>query len=194
MTKYILVGGRIHKAIDGGRAFCEELVRDINKNPIKILDCTFALSIDRWSEQAKEDQEFFSKYISNFELELANPPQFTKQVRESDIIFFRGGHVSPLMELLNENLDWIKEIEGKVIAGTSAGADIISKYYFVGKTARIGCGLGLLPIKFIPHFRSDYEGEEKDINWEKALQELKDYEEDLEIVTLKEGEFKIFNN
>ncbi len=96
MIKYILVGGYVHKAEDSGKAFCEELVRDYShKKTIKILDCMFARKKEDWQESIERDNMFFSKFISNFELELADPDKFTEQVRNSDVIYLRGGHTSP---------------------------------------------------------------------------------------------------
>jgi len=192
-TKYILAGGYIQKVADGGKAFCEELVRGIEKNPVKILDCVFARPRDSWQETLERDKTLFSTFISNFELELAQPDTFTEQVKNSDVIFLRGGFTKPLMELLAKDPQWMKELDGKVLAGTSAGADAIATYYAVLKTHRVGDGLGLLPIKFIPHWKSDYADEEvSDIDWDQELEKLKAYKEDLEIFTLHEGEFKVF--
>lgn len=194
MTKYILVGGYVHKAEDGGRAFCEELIKGINKKPIKILDCMFARNLEDWNSSLERDKEFFNKFIADFELELANPDNFTEQVKNSDVVYLRGGYTRKIMEILTNNLDWIKELDGKVVAGTSAGADAIAKYYTVLSTKRTGDGLGLLPIKFIPHWDSDYSDDEaQDINWQDELNKLKEYKEDLPIYTLREGEFKVFN-
>ncbi len=192
-TKYILVGGYIHKALDGGRAFCEELVRSIDKKPIKILDCMFARKIEDWKESIEKDAAFFSKFISDFKIELADPNTFTQQVKNSDIIYLRGGYTSRLIEALNKNNDWIKELNGKVLAGSSAGGEAIAKYYSIPKTQRVGDGVGLLPVKFIPHWMSDYADEEvSNIDWESELKKLKGYKEDLPVYTLHEGEFKVF--
>lgn len=193
MTKYILAGGYVHKADDGGRAFCQELVKGIDKTPVKILVCLFAQPKESWEEKFKGDQEFFSKFISNFDLELATEEQFTSQVKNSDVIFIKGGHTRTLMEFLAKNTEWLEYLDGKVFAGTSAGAEAIAKYYFVTKTMRNGEGLGLLPIKFIPHWRSTYfDDEPQGIDWEKIYSDFKGYKEDLEIVVLKEGEFRVF--
>jgi len=193
MTKYIIVGGYVHKAKDEGKAFCEELIKGINKKPIKILDCMFACKKEDWQETIEKDNIFFSKFINNFKLEVANPDNFTEQVKNSDVIYLKGGYTSPLMELLSKDMNWIKELDGKVLAGTSAGADAIAKYYSVLKTNRIGDGLGLLSIKFIPHWMNDYSDEVRDIDWDGELKKIKDYKEDLPIYTLQEGEFKVFN-
>lgn len=194
MTKYIIVGGYVHKASDGGKAFCEELVKGIDEKPIKILECMFARNLEDWESSLEKDREFFNKFISDFELELADLENFTEQVKNSDVIYLRGGHTRKIMELLTKNLDWVKELDGKVLAGTSAGADAIAKYYVVLSTKRVGEGLGLLPVKFIPHWDSDYSDEEaQNINWQEELDKLKVYKEELPIYTLREGEFKVFN-
>lgn len=192
MTKYILAGGYIHKAKDGGKAFCEELVKGIDKKSVKILDCMFARPRDSWEDKIKEDNNLFSKFIKDFELELALPEKFTEQVKNSDVIFLRGGYTQQLFDLLNQDISWVKELDGKVLAGTSAGAEVIAKYYYVLSTPRTGDGFGLLPIKFISHWKSVFfDDSRQDINWERAIKELKNYKEDLPIYTLTEGEFKI---
>jgi hypothetical protein len=108
-------------------------------------------------------------------------------------IFFTGGTPSRSWIVAGK---WrlIKYLDGKTVAGTSAGGDAIAKYYSVLKTSRVGDGLGLLPIKFIPHWKSNYSDDEvRDIDWEAELNKLREYKEDLPIYTLAEGEFKVFN-
>lgn len=193
MTKYILIWGHISKAPDGGKSFCEEMIKGIKNKPIKILDCMFASPENSWSEDIKKSHIFFSKHLNDFELELADISSFTEQVRYSDIIFLRWWYVSSLLEILSKNKAWIKALDGKVLVGTSAGADVIAKYYYVLKTLRTGDGLWLLPIKFIPHRKTEvFDGIEQHIDFDKIIKELKDYKEDLPIVTLKEWEFIVF--
>lgn len=190
MTKYVLAGGYINKAEDGGKAFYEELVKDTKDKPVKILDCIFARPIEVWEETFKFDQDLFPQFIKDFELELAIPEKFVEQVKNSDVIFLRGGHTQQLFKLLSQDKAWIGELDGKVLAGTSAGAEVISKYYHVLSSSRTGEGFGLLPIKVIPHWKAnDFDEIPKDIDWDKTLKELKDYKEDLLIYTLAEGQF-----
>lgn len=193
MTKYILIWWHISKAPDGGKSFCEEMIKGIKNKPIKILDCMFASTEDSRSEDIKKSHIFFSKYLKNFELELADISSFTEQVKRSDIIFLRWWYVSLLLEILNKNKTRINELKDKVLVGTSAGADVIAKYYYVLKTLRTGDGLWILPIKFIPHWKTKlFDGIEQHIDFDRILKELKDYKEDLPIVTLKEWEFMVF--
>ena len=192
MTKYILVGGYLRKASDGGKSFCQELVKGFDQSKsVKILDCFFALPKEDWISKIQEDQIRFSKYINNFEIILADQEKFAEQVKQSDIIFLKGGDTELLMEILKKSGNWIKELNGKTLAGTSAGAEAISKYYYIVDYKKLGNGFNLLPIKLIPHWHSNSE-EYQNLDWSKALQELKDYKEDLPIYTLKEGEYVIF--
>lgn len=198
MIKYILVGGYVPNAKDEGRAFCEELVKDIDKKPVKILDCLFARPINIWEEKIKEDNIFFSKYIKDFEVELADPNNFTEQVKQSDVIYLRGGDTTLLMNLLSKNTGWDKGLHDKVLVGTSAGAEAIARYYYdyVLEIPRVREGLNFLPIKFISHFGSHYfDGREQNIDWHKAMKDLSEYKEnELPVRALAEGEFIVINS
>lgn len=192
MTKYILAGGFVNKSKDGGRAFYEEFVKGINNKPVKILDCMFARPVEYWEETFKSDQNLLSQFIKDFELELATPEKFVEQVKNSNVIFIRGGHTQQLFKLLSQDTSWIQELDGKVLAGTSAGAEVIAKYYHVLSSSRTGDGFGLLPIKVIPHWKSkDFDEIPKNFDFDKALNELKEYKENLPVYTLAEGEFVV---
>lgn len=193
MTKYILIGGYIHKAQDGGKSFCEELTKGIQGRSIKILDCLFARDEDSWESRFMDDKDFFQNNLKNFEIELASPEKFIAQVKNSDVIFFQGGVPRKLMSHLDSDGDWKKELDGKILVGSSGGADAVVKYYGVGKTSNIGEGLGLLPIKFIPHWESLDYAEGTNIDWNALFEKLKSYKEYLEVVTVRDGEFVVFD-
>lgn len=194
MIKYILVGGYIRNASDKGRAFCEELVKDFEKKPVKILDCIFARPVELWQKILEEDKVFMSEFVTDFDLELADPDIFVEQVKRSDVVFLRGGFTKVLMDMLSKNADWINYLDGKVVAGSSAGGEVIAKYYHVLTTNRKGDGFGLVPIKFIPHWKSsNFDDADRNLDWGNIIKELKEYKDDFEILTLSEGEFRIFN-
>jgi hypothetical protein len=56
-------------------------------------------------------------------------------------------------------------------------------------------GLGILPIKFIPHYKSETYGNDDTrgpIDWEKAYEDLADYgDKSLPIQALEEGDFVV---
>ena len=181
----------MHKAPDGGRAFCDELIKNFPE-PVKILDCIFARLQTVWEETFAKDKEFFKTQLpgKKLEFQLAGLDAFTNQVKWADVVYFRGGSSEELVKSLLEHREWSSYLEGKTVAGTSAGADALSKYYYGLDNLEIQNGLGLVPVKTIPHFKSDYHGWEFD--WDKAEAELKAYKEDLPLVPLREGEFKVF--
>ena len=192
MTKYILVGGYPKKAKDGGKAFCEELVKGFS-DPVRILDCLFARPRENWDKSFEEDKEFFSIHSPDrkLEIQLADPIRFIDQIRWVNTIYLRGGDNDVLLGLLSQDKNWIKELTGKTFAGSSAGANVIAKYYYDFGALKAEEGLGLLPVKVIVHYRSDSFA--PNLDWDKALIELKNYKEDIPIFTLAEGEFKVIN-
>ena len=123
-------------------------------------------------------------------MELANPAKFTEQVKWVDIVYIKGGEAEQL--LINElgvNRKWVAELKGKTLAGTSVGANAISRYYYSVQDRKVEEGLAILPIKVITHWRS--EDSALHVHWDEALLELKNYKEDLPLHTLKEGEFVV---
>ena len=97
---------------------------------------------------------------------------------------------------------WIKQFDyktlfkDKVIAGNSAGSDMIATHHWTCDWRACADGLGILPIKFIPHYLSDFGDSDPrgPIDWRKAHDDLAAYgDTSLPIHALKEGEFIVFN-
>ena len=190
-TKYILVGGYPHKAPDGGRAFCEETIAGFTE-PVKILDCLFARPRDNWEKAFAQDKDFFTNNLpgKKLEFQLADPERFREQVIWANAIYIRGGaSETVLMELQKQSKGWEEGLSGKTLAGSSAGAHAISKYYYGLDDLKIGEGLGLLPLKVIVHYGSDYNS--PNIDWNRAETELKQYKENLPLIKLAEGQFEV---
>ena len=178
------------KAADGGKAFCEELVKGFPE-PVKILECIFAMPPERWEEKLASDKAFFAKNLSatKYELQLADPSTFTQQVQWANVVYLRGGETARLMSALAQTKGWSDHLNGKTVAGSSAGADALSKYYYCLDHLKLGEGLGLVSVKVLVHYQSNYNAPH--INWDKAYAELQSYQEKLPVVTLHEGEFKV---
>ncbi len=191
MKKFILIGGYPHKAPDGGKALCEEMVMGFSQ-PVKILDCLFARPQENWEEAFEQDKVFFMRNLPGVQLQinLARPDTFIAQLQNTDVVYFRGGSTQVLIDLLNQTPEWINNLDRKTIAGSSAGMDMLARYCFNLDTLQLEDGLGLLPIKTIPHWKSNYNA--PNIDWAIAKQLLSHYKEELPIVALGEGEFKVF--
>jgi hypothetical protein len=193
MTKFILIGGYTTKADDGGKALAEEMVAGFIE-PVKILDCMFARNEKYWQQSLDEDVVFFKNHLPDKEidLQLARPDSFLEQIAWADVIYFRGGLNDLLMDALKLQTGWEKLLEGKTVAGTSAGADALSKYYYeLDDNAGFGEGFGLVPVKIVVHYRSNYNA--GNIDWDYVDTVMDEHYPNVEKVNLKEGEFKVFS-
>lgn len=189
MTKFVLAGGYPNKTKDGGRAFAEEMVEGFDQ-PVRILDCLFARPEDTWQEVLEKDRFFFAQNLNQkVLLELASKQQFIEQLRKTDVVYFRGGRTKDLLDALREAPGWEQELAGKTVAGTSAGVNFLARYYYSLDTLEICEGLGVLPIKALVHYQSDYNA--PNINWERVYQELNEHGENLPLLAIPEGAFEV---
>jgi hypothetical protein len=84
-----------------------------------------------------------------------------------------------------------------VVIGSSAGSNALVKCFWTCDWRQVKEGLGILPIKFIPHYKSAYgEGDPRGpIDWIQAYNELAEYgDQSLPIHALEEGDFIIIDN
>lgn len=189
-TKYILVGGYPHRASDEGKAFCEEIVAGFGE-PVKLLDCLFARPRENWDKAFEQDKDFFTKHIPDRKIKIqrADPEKFIEQVHWAQALYIRGGATLVLLDVLKQAGGWSKELDGKTLVGSSAGAHALAKYYFGLDDLKPGEGLGLAPVKVLTHWRSGYNT--PNVDWDKAYSELNSYKEALPLLALAEGQFEI---
>ncbi|KKQ60258.1 MAG: hypothetical protein US82_C0042G0004 [Parcubacteria group bacterium GW2011_GWC1_38_22] len=195
MTKYVLNSGRAMTSADKGRKFFDEIFKGLGENP-KFLICYFAKAREKWEENFAKDEQYFREVFSDINpiLTLAFPDQFEEQIKESDAIFIHGGD-DHLIQFWLKQFDLPKIWEGKVVAGSSAGSDVLSKHFWTCDWRQCLDGLGILPIKFLAHYKSEYgiNDPRGAVDWENGHKELEKYGDGgLPIYALKEGEFEIF--
>lgn len=196
MTKYILHAGGVTNSADKGAAFFNEVIRDLGSNP-KILFCFFAQPRERWEEKFEGYSQGFSERIAkNIKLsfDLAMPETFEEQIRNSDAIMIQGGD-DHLLGYWLRKFNIPKIWEGKVVAGSSAGSDALSRQFWTADWRECMDGLGIIPVKFIPHYKSDYGSNDPRgaIDWDEAYKELENYgDKTLPIHALEEGGFIVF--
>ena len=183
-------GGSPQSASDEGVAFCEEIVAGFSE-PVKILDCLFARSPEKWERAFSEDKEFFTRCLpnTNFEMQLADSNQFSEQIRLNDVLYIRGGTTLTLLNALKKIDRWQTLLEGKTIVGLSAGTNVLSRYYYGLDSLKIEEGLGLVPVKVIAHWRSNYNA--PNVDWDKTYLDLESHKENLRLIALAEGEFTV---
>jgi len=196
VTKYVVNSGGISRSPDKGESYYREIVKDLGPNP-KILFCFFASARERWEGK-------FSRYIKGFTelldektrptFDLAFPHSFAEQVKTADAVYIHGGDDHLLLYWLRQ-FDLPTLWNGKVVATNSASSDALSQHFWAVDWRQCMDGLGVLPLKFIPHYEGwdDPEDTRDPINWLAAKQELADYgDRSLPIYALREGEFEVF--
>jgi peptidase E len=159
MTKYILHGGAWQKEA-GYKDFFLEMVKGL-ASPINVLCVYFAREKKEWSSCLAEDKAKFTLAAPSKKLNVlmadTSPTIFTQQIKKADIIYLRGGD----SHILQKYLEKINNIENlwrdKVVGGSSAGALVLSKYYFENDDNTFNKGLGILPVKIICHYTKDME-------------------------------------
>ena len=189
MTKYILHGGYSAVAHDRGTAFFGEMTSGFAEP--KVLECLFARPEDEWEAAFAKDKGFVDQNFADkkIQLQLARFETFIDQIRWADIVYFRGGKTKLLLERLSEFDDLRGLLEGKTVAGSSAGAHMLTTYHYGLSSLKVEKGLALLPLKIIAHYKSDFNA--PNIDWDKAYEKLKNYGEDLPVFTLAEGQFEV---
>jgi hypothetical protein len=193
MTKYVLNSGGVKHQLALKKLFHWELVVTTSDNP-KFLLCNFAQGREYWeskfegySNAIKEDMP--DSVTPSFE--LAMPATFTSQCNKADIIYFHGGD-DHLLQYWMKQFDLADLFKDKVVATTSASSDMLATHYWTCDWRKCADGLGILPIKFIPHYLSSFGDDDPrgPIDWQKAYGELSTFgDTSLSIHALKEGEF-----
>lgn len=198
MTKYVLNSGGIKNQPELKKQFHQEIVKDLKTTPHFLL-CNFAQGREYWEAKF----ESYSKSIAEDlpedvtpTFELAMPDKFIEQCKQADVIYLHGGDDNLLKYWMSQfNIEDI--FKHKVVATNSASSNMLATHYWTCDWRTCSDGFGILPIKFIPHYQSDFGANDPrgPIDWQKAYETLANYgESSLPILALKEGEFKILES
>ena len=160
MTKYILHGGETGVPNKHNEAFYQEWVKDFDNDKVpSILLVYFSRPDEIWDKLEKSDRERFARYTNNQEVKFlvadSDMEVFKKQIKEADVIYFRGGEPQKIVDTMKAIKDeFISLIKGKIYAGSSAGVMFLSDY---SRSADKGWQkwLGLLPINSIVHYSDE---------------------------------------
>lgn len=193
MTKYVLNSGGVKRNLDLKRKFHREIVKDLGNSP-KFLLCVFAQGREYWEAKfpgySRAIAEDMPKGVHPT-FELALPDKFVHQCKEANVIFIYGGDCDLLFYWMRK-FDYMALFKDKVVATTSAGSCMLADSYYTCDWRACQDGFGILPIKFIPHYDSDFGADDPrgPIDWQKAKKELENYgDRNLPIHALGEGEF-----
>lgn len=197
MTKYVLNSGGVSKNTDKAKKFFQEVVTGLGNTP-KILLCFFAIAREDWEAKYAQDLQEIPELLGaevDASFELALPETFVTQLKNCDAVYLHGGD-DHLLQYWLKQFDLPKLWEGKVVTTNSASSNALSKYFWTCDWRACMDGLGILPIKFLPHFKSSYGSTDLrgSIDWDKAYEELKNYKDtSLPIYALEEGDYQVFS-
>lgn len=174
MKRLILMGGRPWFAEDGGKNFVETLFRYYPEQ-VKLAFCIFAQPEEQWEETRAWNTRMFDKFKGNrtVSYQTMTKENFAEVSAWADVIYLPGGDSFALSEKLKPfdvGMLW----DGKVIAGSSAGANLMCEGHISLDHKAYGQGLGWVKATSIPHWRSNYNNytnEDWDLLEQKALSE-----------------------
>lgn len=168
--------------------------REITKNlpnGSSILVVIFAREEKEYDEIMERERKkiLSSTDKKHFEVLLASQDKFIEQVENADALVIIGGDTQKLIEALNQHPKFSNALKGKIVAGSSAGACVFAKYYHSADSGKVFEGLGTLPLRLICHFKTT--SDEFAVT-DKAITAMDNYPNDLELVVLKDYEWRIF--
>lgn len=192
MTTYFLQSGGLKNFPDKKKKFHTDIVKSITKP--KILICLFAQPREVWEykypsccQSIEEDTE------ANADYRLAMPATFETDCKWADIIYMLGGDDNLAQYWLGK-FDIPKIWDGKVVSGNSASSHALVKYFWTCDWRMNMDGLGIIPVKFIAHFKSSYGNDDPrgPIDWVEALSQLQNYaDKSLPVHALEEGDYVV---
>jgi hypothetical protein len=195
MTKYVVNSGGVSNFPEKAKLFFAEICKGLGKSP-KLLLCYFAQPREIWEQKFKQDTiDFIMLFPEGVKpiFEMASTDVFEQQCRTTEIIYIKGGDDHLLqywLKQFNIPIIW----DGKVVATNSAGSDALATHFWTCDWRQVMDGLGVLEIKFIPHFKSEYGNNDPRglIDWEKSHKELESYgDTSLPIYALEEGDYVV---
>ncbi len=194
MTKYILAGGNDRDHIDYGHNLAAEIYRTVTR-PVRILSCFFSSQELEWQIKSGDFEAWFREYLGkDITYEVARFEDFVEQVKVSDVVYLHGGDNVLLLDVLQSISGLPDGFAGKVIVGSSAGANYLSKKYWTRGKSAVETGAGVLNVGVMAHYgsRDDGTSDGKPIDWELAEQSLREELGSMApILEIREGEFVV---
>jgi peptidase E len=186
-----LHGGNADNGSEKNKQFFTEILNGIDKDDVRVLCIYFARPEGRWDESyATDESAFRARAIEigkDVETMLAtyDLDELVDGIAKADVIFINGGYKGHLKSmLLAIGVDRFTQlVEGKTLVGISAGANMLSKYYYSMASGGVREGIGILNIKLLTHSNSKDAAEKVEL--------LADYKEDLPIWQVAEEEYYI---
>lgn len=133
MTKFILHGGSNKESPEAMRSFFNEILDGYNLKsalPVTVLIVCFARYENDWVSTFEKYKDRYRNLFNNLSFDFAladgDRKKFIKQIKNSQIIHFCGGGEPSIKKYIKKAENIESYLSGKVVVGTSAGANIFS--------------------------------------------------------------------
>jgi peptidase E len=184
-TKFLLHGGRVTIKDERNDSYFRELTKNLEDEET-VLFVGFS-RIDKTERDAiYERDKTLILAQTNKKLKVVNAvhENFIDQVSAAQSIHITGGETAALIKDIQNYPDFAAAIEGKVVGGSSAGANLLSTYCFSNSAGGVIEGLGVLPIRLLVHYGNpEYRGTDQTVKL------LEEYPNELELLLLAECEW-----
>ena len=193
MTRYLLNSGGVKRHPARQRRFHQAMVAGHGSAP-HILICSFAQPREVWEGKFPGYCQAITKDLPaglKPKFTLAFPDQFAAQCQQADAVYLNGGD-DHLVQYWLRQFELPKIWEHCTVATNSASSDALAVSFWTCDWRKCMDGLGLLPIKFMPHYGSTAMDDDPrgPIDWPDARRELAAYgNQRLPIVAEPEGVF-----
>jgi len=179
-TKFLLHGGRLRLVDKRNDSYFRELTKGLADGD-QVLFIGFArlVGADRQEVYEREKRLMQAQSSAYIDIIDATENDLPSQIKRAKAIHITGGETTDLIQAVRKVPNFISLLRGKVVGGSSAGACLFSTYYF--ESGSVHEGLGLFPIRLMAHYGNPEFGSAA-----KTLELLKQYPEDLELVTIEE--------
>lgn len=196
MTKYILAGGNDRENDEYPARLKQELPTPIGN--VRMLSCFYSAPKDQWQEKAANWSKWFADNLGIKHYDYADYDNLPEKLNEADVVYFHGGTTKLLLEAIAKYPNLPELLKGKIVIGSSAGTNMISKNYWSSTLGQPGKGLGILDLNVMVHYGA-HEVHDSDIkrnadDWEREKSVFRGVVGGAEpqIVTIPEGNIVVF--
>lgn len=188
MTRYLLHGGGLILKSEGNDSYFRTIVEAVPDGGT-LLVVLFAATEDRWPELFENLKGYVAAQAGEKRIAyaLATREHFVEEAGRADAILIRGGSTDRLIEALRAYNDLAAVFNGKLVAGSSAGAYAFGVYNYSRSGKKLRDGLGLVKAKVLCHYESE---DPKEHNGADAVAVMEAEHPELPLITLRDAEWK----
>jgi peptidase E len=191
MKQLLLCGGRPWKANGAENALERALLNRFQSN-IKVAFCNFARTATRWDDTDEASVKLFTDSAKGLKVahKSISHENFDDVSKWADVIYMPGGDPFVLKTELDAHPNLDKIWDNKIVAGSSAGADVMCSEFAFLQDKDFDSGYGWVSATCIPHWRH-YTGY-ADSDWDELVSTAIKRRPDLAVLCIPEGRYVEF--